>query len=103
MANPAAPVRVGGVALSDEAKDVVLNGTVAYVAAYTGSLQVLRVANPAAPTFVMKTDSLLGGYLMDVAMAPPFVFGADVVFVNGVPIFDAGGPTPPIPTRALAF
>ena len=103
VANPAAPVRLGGVSLSDEAKDVVLNGTVAYVADYTGSLQVVSVANPAAPSFVMKTDGALGGYLMDVAMAPPFVFGADVVFVNGVPIFDASVPTTPIPRARLDF
>jgi hypothetical protein len=40
---------------------------------------------------------------MDVATSPPFVFGADVFFVNGVPIVDASVPGSPAPRAILDF
>ena len=103
VANPAAPALMGRIGLPDEAKDVVLDGTVAYVADYTGSLRVVSIVNPLAPFVLATTEPSLGGYLMDVAVAPPFVFGADVLFVNGVPIVDATVPSAPVARARLDF
>jgi hypothetical protein len=103
VANPAAPALMGRVGLPDDAKDVVLDGTVAYVADYTGSLRVVSIVNPLAPAVLATTDPSLGGYLMDVAVAPPFVFGADILFVNGVPIVDATVPGAPVARARLDF
>src|SRR3989442_14477500 len=41
--------------------------------------------------------------MMDVARSPPFVFSADVCFVNGVPIVDATLPTNPVARARLDF
>jgi hypothetical protein len=103
LANPAAPAIVGSVALTDDAKDVVLNGSIAYVANYQASLRVVDISNPASPRVAGSTTQALGGMLMDVASAPPFVFGADVFFVNGVPIVDATIPGNPIARAILDF
>jgi hypothetical protein len=103
LTNPAAPSIVGSVALTDDAKDVVLNGSIAYVANYQASLRVVDISNPASPRVVGFTSQTLGGMLMDVASAPPFVFGADVFFVNGVPIVDATIPATPIARAILDF
>jgi hypothetical protein len=98
VANPAAPVLLGSVRLPDETKDVVVNGTIAYVADYQGSLQTVDFSIPTAPRLVPPStpiDADKSGYLMDVALAPPFVFGADVKFFNGVPISDVSTPSDP--------
>jgi hypothetical protein len=103
VSNPTAPKLLGSVALPDDARDVVLNGSFAYVADYQASLQVVDLTNPAAPRIVGSTPRELGGILMDVAMSPPFVFGADVFFVNGVPIVDAALPNNPLVRARLDF
>ncbi len=103
VTNPAAPRILGGVALPDDAKDVVLNGSIAYVADYQASLQIVDLTDPLAPRVVGSTPTSLGGILMDVTTSPPFVFGADVFFVNGVPIVDATVPGSPAPRAILDF
>ncbi len=103
VTNPARPRILGGVGLPDDAKDVVLNGSFAYVADYQASLQVVDLTNPAAPRVVGSTPTSLGGILMDVATSPPFVFSADVFFVNGVPIVDATLPNNPVARARLDF
>jgi hypothetical protein len=104
VTDPVHPVLRGAVSLPDEAKDVVVNGTIAYVADYTGSLQVVDFSTPTAPRIVGSTpDTSVGGILMDVAVSAPFVFGADVVFVNGVPIVDVSTPSIPRPRAILDF
>ena len=105
MTNAAKPVLLGGVGVPDfnDAKDVAIAGTTAYLADYTGSLRVVDVSHPAAPVIVGSTDGTLGGYLMDVGVAPPFVFGADVFFRNGVPIVDVSVPNTPIARTRLDF
>ena len=103
VSNPAAPTLLGSVSLPDDAKDVVIVGSFAYVADYTASLQVVDISNPAQPRVVGSTPGSLGGFLMDVTASPPFVFGADVFFVNGVPIVDTTLPNNPVPRAILDF
>jgi hypothetical protein len=103
VTSPVAPVLRATVPLPDGARDVVFDGAFAYVAAYQASLQVVDLSGPAAPRVVGSTTQALGGILVDVAMSAPFVFGADVFFVNGVPIVDLSVPGTPIARAILDF
>src|SRR5262249_25837108 len=94
VSNPSAAVAIGVCAPPiGRAVDVVANGSFAYVANYTGSLQVVDFSNPRSPVAVGSTTGTLGGYLLDVARYGNLIFGADVFFVNGVPIIDVTTPT----------
>jgi hypothetical protein len=103
VTTPSQPAAVGSIALPGNAYDVVLRGTVAYVADYTGSLQIVDVTSPAAPAVIGTTPTLTGGMLYDVAVSGDFSFGADVFFVNGVPIVDVSTPGNPRPRAILQF
>ena len=103
VSNPSSPAIVGAIGLGNDAQDVVVDGTVAYVAAYQGSLQVVGFSTPAAPTILGTTSQNLGGILTDVAVSNGFAFGADVLFVNGVPIVDVSVPTNPVVRSRLDF
>lgn len=101
--NPASPVLLGSVTLANAAKDVAVRGAVAYVADFEGSLQIVNLGNPGAPQVIGVTTQALGGILQDVAVSDNFAFGADVLFVNGVPIVDITTPGNPIPRAILNF
>jgi hypothetical protein len=103
VSNPANPRSIGTVNLPGDAQDVVARGTTAYVADYTGSLQVVDFTTPTAPIAIGTTPQALGGILSDVAIAGNFVFGADIFFVNGVPIVDITNGHNPIPRAILDF
>jgi hypothetical protein len=103
VTNPARPVVVGAADTPGDALGVVVNGTFAYIADYTGSLRVVDFTTPSAPILGATTPGSLGGYLLNVAMADTFVFGADILFVNGVPIVDVSNPRNLIPRAILNF
>jgi hypothetical protein len=93
VSNPAAPARLGTASTGD-ARAVVLNGTWAFVADYTTSTNSVDTSVPSSPVVRSHiTDHTLGGFLQDIATSGTFAFGADVVFVNGVPITDISDPT----------
>ena len=75
-----------------EARDVALDGTTAYVADFAKSLTVVNVANPASPVLGASTPTQTGGLLADLTRVGRFAIGADVYFVNGVPIVDVSVP-----------
>lgn len=102
ISNPALPLSLGSVATTD-ARDVSVEGNIAYVADYTGSLKIIDFTNPASPRQTANTSQPLGGILMDVAKVGRFSFGADVYFVNGVPIFNVTDPANPIAKARLDF
>lgn len=102
IANPATPVLIGGVPTTD-ARDLVVDGSIAYIADYTGSLRIVDFSTPSAPKLVASTTQALGGILMNVARSRQFVFGADIFFVNGVPITDIGNPSSPVVRARLDF
>ena len=103
VANPATPVLMGAVDTPGEARDVVVNGGFGYVADYTGSLRAIEFTNPAAPARAGTTTPALGGILYDVARMDTFAFGADVFFVNGVPIVDVSDAANLRPRAILNF
>jgi len=102
VSNAASPSALGNLATTD-ARDVTVDGNVAYVADYTGSLRVISFSTPTAPQLLASTSQSLGGILTDVAKAREFVFGADVFFVNGVPITNVGNPATPSVRARLDF
>jgi hypothetical protein len=93
VSNPAAPVAKGSASTGD-ARAVALNGTWAFVADYTTSTNSVDITSLTAPVVRSHIlDHTLGGYLQDITLSGTFAFGADVVFVNGVPITDISDPT----------
>lgn len=102
VSNPGSPVGLGTLA-TDNAFDVVVDGSIAYVADYTGSLRTVDFAAPAAPQFLAQTPGALGGYLLSLAKVRDFTFGADVFFVNGVPITAVSDPANPTVRARIDF
>jgi 5-hydroxyisourate hydrolase-like protein (transthyretin family) len=105
VSDPTRPSIVGAVPFSNEALDVAVRGTTAFVADYTGSLQIVDVSTPSAPFVEASTLNTpdLSGFLTGIAVSGSFAFGADVKFVNGVPITDITVPSQPIPRAILDF
>jgi len=102
VSNPASPTALGSLATTN-ALDVTVDGQIAYLADDTGSMRVINFATPAAPQLLATTPSSTGGFLYDVAKAREFVFGADVLFVNGVPIVNVSNPATPQVRARLDF
>jgi hypothetical protein len=102
VSNPASPIGRGSLAMSN-ARDVTVEGNTAYVAAFQGSLRVVDFSTPTTPILLGTTPQSLGGILMDVAKVREFVFGADVFFVNGVPIVNISNPANPVVRARLDF
>lgn len=102
VSNPALPVSVGSIATTN-ALDVDMDGSTVYVADYTGSLKTIDISNPAIPRLLANTTQPLGGILTDVVKVGRFTFGADVYFVNGVPITDVSNPSNPLARARLDF
>jgi hypothetical protein len=94
-----------------ESHDVAIKGTFAFIAdyhsfseSYQNSLASVDISNPSSP--VMRsaiTDSNLGGNLNGVVISGNFALGADVIFVNGIPITDITDPTNLISRAILNF
>jgi hypothetical protein len=102
VSNPALPVSVGSI-VTTNALDVDMDGNTVYVADYTGSLKTIDISNPAIPRLLANTTQPLGGILTDVVKVGRFTFGADVYFVNGVPITDVSNPSNPLARARLDF
>ncbi len=108
VANPAAPQILGTVATAGDARKVAAKGTAAFLADYPAGMQVIDFSNPSIPVIVATTlSNALGGLLQDITLATQagatLTFGADVFFVNGVPIVDVTQPANPSPRAVLNF
>ena len=102
MANPAAPVLLGSLPGGD-VRDVALQGTYAYLADGSRSFTSVDLGSPATPVLRNSTVQSLGGLLNDVAVQGSFALGADVFFVNGVPVINIDSPANPVPRAVLNF
>ena len=76
-----------------DARDVALSGNTAIVADNSTSMTAIDLTVPTSPVFRSSTPINTGGRLNDVVVAGTFGIGADVVFVNGVPIVDISNPS----------
>lgn len=91
ISNLSAPL-LRGTAATGEARGVALRGNTAIVADYANSMTSVNIANLASPAILSRTQQSLGGKLNNVVLQGNFALGADVVFVNGVPIVDITNP-----------
>lgn len=103
VTDPTHPAIIGSVSTGGDARDVVLNGDFAFVAAYTQSFTSVDLSDPRHPVVRASTPSSTGGFLQDVVVMGQFALGADVFFVNGVPIIDVSTPETPVPRAILDF
>jgi len=102
ISNPAAPVLRGNVPSSD-VRDVAVNGNFAFLADYNDSMSSVDIQNPLSPIILSTTQQSLGGRLQDIVLSGDFALGADVLFVNGVPIVDITNPSALQPRTILNF
>jgi hypothetical protein len=91
VTNPAAPVVRGSVSTGD-AREAAIRGDFVLVADQANSMTSVNISNLAAPVVVSRTALSLGGRLNDIKLSGNFALGADVFFVNGIPIIDITNP-----------
>lgn len=105
ITNPASPQLVGSVSIPDEAKDLVVRNTEAYVAAFTGGLQVVDFSVPNNPRIIggISGSSSNGFVPRDVELSGRFALAAEQLFPNAVPIVDITNPANPIFRTTLDF
>jgi hypothetical protein len=93
ISNQGAPVLRGSASTGD-ARAVAIGGNFAFVADYLNSTTSVDITTPSAPVVRSHiADPNLGGFLLDVVLSGNFALGADVKFVNGIPITDITDPT----------
>ncbi|KQV51395.1 hypothetical protein ASE26_16765 [Duganella sp. Root198D2] len=102
VSNVSAPL-LRGTAATGDARGVALRGNTAIVADYANSMTSVDIANLAAPAILSRTQQSLGGLLNNVILSGNFALGADVLFVNGVPIVDTSNPQVLQPRAILNF
>ncbi len=102
ISNVSAPVLRGRIATGD-ARGVAMRGNYAYVADYSNSMRSIDITNPNTLTLLSSTLLNLGGRLQNIVLSGNFALGADVLFVNGVPIVDISDPTTLRPRTILNF
>ena len=103
VTDPANPVIQGALSYGGNARGVAIQGNYLFVADYSRSLTVIDMTDRRNLKLGQSTPQNTGGLLTDVVIAGRFALGADVFFVNGIPIFDIGIPTNPIPRAILDF
>jgi hypothetical protein len=102
VSDPANPVQRGALAGGD-VRDIALQQNHAFLADYQRSFTSVDLTDPSAPIFRNSTELNLGGRLHDIVVQGNFGLGADVLFVNGVPIVAIDSPDLPIPRAILNF
>lgn len=102
IADVAHPIIVGSLD-TGTATDVAVRDDFAFVADTESSFTTVDLSDPSHPTLGASTPFATGGRLNDVVLAGRFGFGADILFVNGVPIIDISTPANPIPRAILNF
>jgi hypothetical protein len=102
VTNPTAPVVRGSVVTGD-ARGAAIRGNFVLVADQANSMTSVNISNLAAPVVVSRTALSLGGRLNDIKLSGNFALGADVFFVNGIPIIDITNPGTLQPRAILNF
>ena len=92
-----------GTAATGDARGVALVGNTAIVADFASSMTSVNITNLATPAILSRTAQNLGGLLNGVVISGNFALGADVFFVNGVPIVDISNPQTLQPRAILNF
>ena len=80
-----------------------ISGNYALLADFDRSMTAVDLTNPSAPALTASTPRINGGLLQDVAVFGSLAAGADVFFVNGVPLFEISDPANPVPKAIVNF
>ncbi len=92
LSDPDTPLIVGQVSLPDTIRDVILSGTMAYVADDRGGLQIVNLSNPASP--------FVEGFYSDSVDARGLELVGNVVYVagcwSGFWVMDVSNPAVPV-------
>ncbi|MGB0386792.1 MAG: choice-of-anchor D domain-containing protein [Ardenticatenaceae bacterium] len=102
LSDETAPTIIG-TGNTPQAWGVVIEDDTAFVADYSSSLTSVDISNPQSPQVLDSTPRSTGGLLRDVVLANGFAFGADLFFVNDVPIVKVGDPQNLAPQPLLRF
>lgn len=93
---------VGTITIPGDAKDVVVEGTNAFVAAYaTGGLQIFDFSDPTAPVIIGAIPQSGGFVPRDFAISNQFGLAAEQLFPNAIPIVNVSDPADPIFSTTL--
>ncbi|HZM91330.1 MAG TPA: Ig-like domain-containing protein [Blastocatellia bacterium] len=105
ITNPASPQIVGNLAIPGDAKDLVVRNTEAYVAAFTGGLQIVDFSTATSPRIMggLPGSSPNGFVPRDVELSGRFALAAEQLFPNAVPIVDVANPATPLLRTVLNF
>src|SRR5262249_19107073 len=102
VADPSRPAVIGSLAGGD-VREVAIVGPYAVLADYMRRLTSVALTVRAAPVLGPSTPRDTGGLLQDIAVAGGIAAGADVFFVNGVPLIDVTDPANPVPRAIVNF
>lgn len=102
VANPVAPVLLATLPGGD-LRDLAISGNYAFLADFSRSFTSVDLTNASTPVLRASVQQNLGGLLQDVAVEGTLATGADVFFINGVPIIDVSVPASPQPRIILDF
>lgn len=102
VANPAAPSLLASLQGGD-VRDLAISGNYVFLADFSRSFTSVDLTNPSQPALRASTSQSLGGLLQDVVVNGSIAAGADVFFVNGVPMIDVSNPASPQPRLILDF
>ncbi|RLA48062.1 MAG: hypothetical protein DRR06_00505, partial [Gammaproteobacteria bacterium] len=84
-------------------RDVAMADNAVYLADSSRSFVGVDLSDPSVPQLGNATSRAQGGLLLDVVVLGDLAFGADVFFVNGVPIIGINDPLNPTPRAILDF
>ncbi|MET0646110.1 MAG: Ig-like domain-containing protein, partial [Pyrinomonadaceae bacterium] len=102
VANPSVPNLMSRLAGGD-VRDVVISGNHALLADYSRSFSSIDLTNPSQPVLRASANRNFAGLLQDVSVYGHYAAGADVFFVNGVPLIDVTNPASPQPRTIIDF
>ena len=92
----------GGVVLRNP-RDLVIDGSTAFVADRSNGLTLVDISDPAAPSVSGVAPARNAGFPNDVVVAGNFAFLADVSFPNGVPVVEVSDLAAPLPRAVVDF
>lgn len=95
--------QVLGSVVTGNARDIAISGNNAYIADLAASMTALDISNPTQPVILDTTPTATGGLLNDIEIRNNFAFGADIFFVNQVPIVSIETPSNLSPLFLLNF
>jgi hypothetical protein len=103
LTDPAAPVPGEALAAGTDVRDIATEGDVALLADSADGLIVIDVSDPSSPGTIGSLPVETVGRLNDLALRGVVSAGADIVFVNSVPLVNVSNPALPFSPGQIDF